>query len=251
MGQQKGALKIKGTLGDITFAKTKNGYIVKTKSEISKDKLDHAKEFEKFRHNKSEFARCGIAVKLVRDAFKDLVAYGKDSTLSQRMQKLMMEAAKTDPVSERGMRSPEKGNIHLLQGFEFNARAEWNRSIRVSFLTALDRVTGKFSLTLPGFTPQQVVTPPEGSNRFRIVCACSEVDIAAHTQKTVMVQTGLLPIDSTALAPTVIQDSVTPNSDKLLFLVVGIQFAQEMNGFEYPDTGGEFNVLTLETVDNP
>ena len=147
------------------------------------------------------------------------------------------------------MRSPEKGNISILEGFEFNARAEWNRSIRVNYVTALDRVSGLFSLTLPGFAPARVLTPPEGSNRFRIVCACSEVDIAANTVNTVTAQTGLLPIDRTPLALPAISGNITPNSDKLLLLVIGIQFAEEVNGFEYPDSGGDFNSLTLVTVD--
>ena len=253
MALQKGPFKIKGTLGDTTFAETKNGFTARNKSRVPRDLLDKGRMFEKFRHNKTEFTRCLAAVKLMRHAFEEQVALGKDSRLSNRLQKQMMAVVKSDTTTgtERGMRTPQNGDLDMFRGFEFNERAQWNTSILTGYSTSLDRVSGKFSLTVEPFTPRRAANPPEGSDHFRILCACSEVDFAENTKNTVVAQTAFLPIDATLLTLPPIAGNITPNSTKILVLVVGIQFAQVVNGFEYPDTGGDFNSLTLVTVEQP
>jgi len=39
MARQKGIIKIEGTLDDFTFYKTKDGYLVKTKSGVSGERI--------------------------------------------------------------------------------------------------------------------------------------------------------------------------------------------------------------------
>ena len=63
MARQKGILKIKGTIGDITFYKTKDGYLVKEKSAVEGNRIASDPAFQRTRENNSEFGRAGKAGK--------------------------------------------------------------------------------------------------------------------------------------------------------------------------------------------
>ncbi len=59
MARQKSILPIEGTIQNITFFKSKDGYMAKEKSEISADKIATDPVFERTRENNAEFGRAG------------------------------------------------------------------------------------------------------------------------------------------------------------------------------------------------
>jgi hypothetical protein len=56
MAKLKGILKIEGTLQDMTFYKTQDGHLVKTKSGVSADRIANDPAFARTRENGTEFA---------------------------------------------------------------------------------------------------------------------------------------------------------------------------------------------------
>lgn len=57
-----------------------------------------------------------------------------------------------------------------------------------------------------------------------------------------------MPWDVTATPVIDLQNAVTPNSTHPLFLALGIEFYQEVNGVKYPLKNGAFNSLALVKV---
>ena len=61
-------------------------------------------------------------------------------------------------------------------------------------------------------------------------------------------QSGILPWDNTATAALNLANAVTANSTHPLFLLLGIQFFQQVNGVNYPLKNGAYNALSLVKV---
>ena len=76
MAKQRGFLKIEGTLGDVTFLKTQDGYLVKEKSDIG-SRIATDKAFQRTRENNAEFGRAGKAGKTLRAALKSVLLNAK------------------------------------------------------------------------------------------------------------------------------------------------------------------------------
>ena len=72
MAKQRGFLKIEGTLGDVTFVKTQDGYLVKEKTDIG-SRIATDKAFQRTRENNAEFGRAGKACKTLRQALNVLL----------------------------------------------------------------------------------------------------------------------------------------------------------------------------------
>ena len=76
----------------------------------------------------------------------------------------------------------------------------------------------------------------------------AEVDFENETFVMDAQATGILPWDPTATAVINLVNTVTANSTKPLFLALGIEFYQEVNGQMYPLKNGAYNALSLVKV---
>jgi len=64
MARQKGIIKLKGTIGDITFYKTsQDGHLALEKGGIEKSRIESDPAFQRTRENGAEFGRAGKAAK--------------------------------------------------------------------------------------------------------------------------------------------------------------------------------------------
>jgi hypothetical protein len=77
MARQSGILPIEGTIGNITFFKSKDGYMVRQKGGVPADKILTDPAFQRTRENNAEFGRAGKACRLFRNVFRVLVQKAK------------------------------------------------------------------------------------------------------------------------------------------------------------------------------
>lgn len=122
------------------------------------------------------------------------------------------------------------------------------KSALAGFVGAIDRVTGEISVDLASFVPANMIAAPSGTTHFKIISAGAEVDFEAETFVATNSETAILPWDA---APTVAisqTNMVTANSTKPLFLALGVEFYQEVNGQMYPLKNGAYNPLALALV---
>ena len=59
MARQKGTIQIEGTIGDLTFFKSTDGFMVKAKSSVAKSKIMSDPKFARTRENMEEFGNAG------------------------------------------------------------------------------------------------------------------------------------------------------------------------------------------------
>ena len=248
MARQKGIIMLKGTIGGITFYKTQDGYLAREKGGVDANRIATDPAYQRTRENGAEFGRAGKAGKVLRTAFRSLSINSSDSKLASRLTQLMVKVIQADMVSDRGMRNVLDGETELLNGFEFNINGKLGNSLYAPFDSSIDRVAGTLDVDIPSFSPLTMLAAPSGTTHFKIVSAGAEVDFEAENYVISTSATEILPWN--ALDTEVISQSngVTAASTKPLFLVVGVEFYQEVNGAMYPLKNGSYNPLAIVNV---
>src|SRR5690606_17136741 len=91
MAQQDGIIKIQGTLGGITFYKTRDGYLVREKGGISKKRMKSDPAFRRTRENGQEFGIAGRYGKFIRKSIRPLLLNSNDKRVVSRLVKQLMD----------------------------------------------------------------------------------------------------------------------------------------------------------------
>lgn len=249
MAQQKGIIKLKGTIGGITFYKTSaDGHLAREKGGIEASRIASDPAFQRTRENNSEFGRAGKAGKTLRTAIRALLLNSADSRMVSRLTQQFMRVIQADQINERGLRNVIDGEAELLSGFEFNIRGKLGTSLFAPFTSAIDRVTGDMTIDIPPFIPMNMISAPTGTTHYRIISAGAEVDFETETFVVANSETAILPWDAVLTVAIAQINVVTAASTSPLFLALGIEFYQEVNGQMYSLKNGAYNPLALVQV---
>jgi len=249
MARQKGIIKLKGTIGDITFYKTQDGHLAREKGGIDASRIKNDPAFQRTRENGSEFGRAGVAGKILRTALRALLLNSADGRMVSRLTQQMVKVIQADVTSIRGLRNVIDGEAELLTGFEFNIRGKLGTSLFAPFVGGIDRVSGEITVDLAPFVPVNMIAAPSGTTHFKIISAGAEIDFETETFVEAHSETAILPWDAVATVAINQVNAVTPASTKPLFLALGVEFYQEVNGQMYPLKNGAYNPLALVKVD--
>jgi hypothetical protein len=249
MAKQRGILKVEGTLDDITFYKSKDGYLVREKGGVPAERIATDPAFIRTRENQSEFSRAAKAGKLLRTAFRVLLQNASDDRLVSRLVKDMMRVVKADATSNRGQRNVLDGELELLEGFEFNIDGKLSQTLFAQFSTSIDRGSGSLSITLPSYVPLNQIGAPREATHYQIISGGGAIDFTEGKYEADTSSSDILPIGSTASAALNINFGVAANNTHPLFLLLGIAFYQEVNGGFYSLKNGAFNALAVVKVE--
>ena len=248
MARQKGIIKLKGTIGDITFYKTQDGHLAREKGGIDANRIKNDPAFQRTRENGSEFGRAGKAGKILRTALRAVLINSADGRMVSRLTQQMVKVIQADVTSVRGLRNIIDGEAELLLGFEFNIRGKLGTSLFAPFVGTIDRATGTITVDLAPFVPTNMIAAPSGSTHFKIISAGTEIDFEAETFVVTNSETAILPWDAVPTVAISQTNPVTPASTKPLFLALGVEFYQEVNGQMYSLKNGAYNPLALVQV---
>jgi hypothetical protein len=248
MATQNGIIKIKGTIGDLTFYRSKDGHLVREKNSVDANRIANDPAFSRTRENGKEFGAACKASKLLRDAIKTILQQCKDSRVTSRLSKEMLKVIKADITNLRGERNVIDGELELLQGFDFNLNAKLGATFFGRYIPEINRVTGDISFTVASFVPSQMVSAPAGATHFKIVSAAAEINFANKEYFNEQASTLPLPLNEIPTGIITQVHNLNANSTNPLLLLAGIQFMQEVNGTMYPLKNGAYNALNLIKV---
>ncbi len=248
MAKQKGIIKLEGTIGDITFYKSGDGYLAKENTTVTANRINSDPAFQRTRENMAEFGRAGKACKLLRNAIRPLLQNAKDSRVTGRLTAEMVKVIQADAVNPRGKRNVIDGEAAFLEGFSFNANASLSSALYAPYDAAINRVTGKLSVNMQEFIPAAWVVAPAGATHFKLLTMGAEIDFENEVFITDQKETPVLEWSNVAVPAFALENSVTPASTHPLFLLMSIQFFQLVNGVFYPLKDGGFNALSIIKV---
>ena len=251
MAKQTGIIKLKGTIGGISFYKTSDGHLAREKGGVDKKRIQNDPAFQRTRENGSEFGRAGKGGKVLRNAIRVLLQNAKDKRVVSRLTKTLVAITKTDTTNDRGLRTLQDGNLSLLENFEFNLNGKLGGTLFAAFTKAFDRVSGEATLNIAAFSPTIRIAAPTGTTHFKVVMAAAELDFVNETSTFENDATAILPYSAADTAPIVLTASITANSTLPVVQVLGIEFYQEVNGQMYALKNGAYNALSAITIDTP
>lgn len=248
MAKIRSLIKLEGTMDDLTFYKGTDGFFVRTKGGVSKNRIMNDPAFARTRENGAEFKSITGSGKLLRSALGPMLFKAKDSKLTSRLVKVMGQIKNLDSVNVRGARNVAAGldnslSVTFLEGFDFNARATKGSILSVS--ETVDVSTG--AISFDSFIPQQQLRYAEGATHFSLQAGFLRLDFETEAHQLTKSEEIVFRINNEIIAPTLTPASV-PTVDGTGFHLLLIEFFQEINGVRYMLNNGAFNVLNLVKV---
>ena len=248
MAKNDGILKIQGTLENLTFYKTQDGSLVRTKGGVSKKRIMKDPAFARTRENLSEFAGSAHAGKVMRMSVNELMQTARDNRVTSRLTQIMSQIQKMDTVNVRGKRQVSVG-LESIEGKAALTRFDFkNRAPLGSILLApynVDAVTGEVSIA--DFVPGIYLSAPQGSTHVSLRSSFVKADFETgiYSGGSSLVQS--LPLDMTSSNISLIPTAV-PGGSGISFILLLVEFFQEVNTVQYPLRNGAHNSLSILEV---
>ena len=233
---------------DLTFYKGSDGYFVRTKGGVSKNRIMNDPAFARTRENGAEFGSIAGSGKLLRMALGPMVFKAKDSKLTSRLVKVMGQIKNLDSVSVRGARNVAEGLNNpaapiLLEGFDFNAKASFGSVLNA--IVSVNTSTG--ALSVASFNPLEQMRSPEGATHFSLQVGFLKLDFATGAYELIQSEREIYPLTNQTITP-VLTPAAVPTVVGTGMHFILIEFFQEVNGSQYMLNNGAFNVLHLLKV---
>lgn len=248
MARQSGLIKIKGTLDNVSFYKTKDGHLARMKTSVDGKRIANDPAFERTRENNKEFANAATAGKLMRDALRPMALNASDSRVTSRLTQIMTRVKNMDVTSARGVRNVATGvqdpnALIQLKGFEFNKSALLS-AILFKPVT-VDNLTGE--VTISNVVPQMDIVWPQGATHVSFTSGFAGIDFLDGNKELQMSNTVNLPINGTS-STIVLTPAGVPSVPGIKMVLVKIEFFQEINGVQYTLKNGAYNALRVSEV---
>ena len=164
-----------------------------------------------------------------------------------------MPGSCTHPASPtgtlRGERNLAEGNLSRLLGVDFNINGKLNATLYSPFTAVIDRAAGTMTVTLPDFVPGNTIAYPSGATHFKIVVGAAQVNFASEAFVFDRAESAEIVLGPQNQATFDLVGNVTAASAADLFLVLGLEFMQQVNGAMYPLKNGAYNPLAIIQLD--
>jgi hypothetical protein len=244
MARQSGLIKIKGTLDNVSFYKTKDGHLARMKTSVDGTRIASDPAFARTRENNSEFGTSASAGKLLRDAVRPLALNASDGRVTSRMTQLMAKVKNLDTTNNRGERNVAIGIADpsapgLLKGFEFNKVAKLSSILYTTY--TVDSATGIINFT--NLNPIQDIVAPAGATHVTFSGGFAGVDFSIGDRELFKTNQENYLIDGTLQTFDLIPTGVPTMPNTLIILKM--EFFQEVNGVQYSLKNGAYNALQI------
>lgn len=248
MAKLDGIIKIQGTLENLTFYKTADGQLVRTKGGVSKNRMKNDPAFKRTRENGTEFAESAHSGKLLRTAAGTMLFSAKDKRVTSRLVSVMAQIKNLDTLSIRGERNVANGigtteGQELLKGFDFNA----NAALGSVFYPPLTVNTSSGKVTIADFIPNRQIMMPEGATHFSLQSGFVNVDFETGVFETTYSAIENHLLDETVTSIILTPSAVPAGTGTAVYLLL-VAFFQEVNGVQYELNNGAYNVLNILDV---
>lgn len=248
MAKQNGIIKLKGTLDNVTFYKTKDGDLAKMKTSVDKDRIANDPAYQRTRENGAEFGSSATSGKLTRNSLRPIALNASDSRTVARMTKLMTQVKNLDATSVRGQRNvgvamalaPAKA---LLKGFEFNKEALLGSILYKPW--AVNTTTGVITIT--GVVPINDISAPEGATHVSFTGCFANINYASGIADVKLTNVQNIAINGVASTVTLTPTAVPTGTGTKVYLLK-VEFFQLVNGIQYSLKNGAHNALKIIEV---
>ena len=248
MARQKGIIKLKGKIGDISFYKTQDGHLAREKGGVDGERIANDPAFVRTRENGAEFGSSASSGKVLRNALRTMMMTASDNRVVSRLTKLMTDIKNMDTMNVRGERNVGMGITFpaakaLLKDFNFNKKALLGGVLFKPYTVA----PASGTITVNGLEPVNDIAFPAGATHLTMKGAWAKIDFATGVYDVQFATPVNLPIDGVP-ANVILSPSAIPAGTGTDLYLLQIEFFQAVNGVQYSLKNGAYNALSIVEV---
>jgi len=172
MARQKGIIRIKGSLGGITFYQQEGENLSRETNGPSKEKIASDANFRRTRENNQEFAGSAAAGKALRLGLQTYLDVMSDSRVTSSLMKQFRIMINRADSGTRGQRPVEiLKHKDLLVGFNFNRFTLFDSVFLAPYSVTVNADRTAATITIPDFSTDNSIHVPKGATHFKIISA--------------------------------------------------------------------------------
>jgi hypothetical protein len=246
MPKQSGPVTLSGSIGNINFYNDQDGKPLARRRAGPSPEALKSSNYIGFRLKRAEFTRSSSIASKISKNFIRFQPTVMDGSWFNRLTSLAKAISVTDYESLLGSRHPIKGNIWLLEGYQFNKKRLLDQILRVdsSWFDAGD--SGMLQLRFASFNPRRDIDWPQGATHCQIITIAADLDrdngsgklIPASTstgkltnKPSVLAASELLPLVDGEMGSFCLELDFRPEKDALQIYATGIIFYEFKKGF--------------------
>lgn len=247
MAKQVGPIKFRGALDDVCGRQTQDGVILQRKTGPTRNQVLKHKSFINTRRNAAEFGGAVSASTLLRRMLGHMVKAVKHARLVSYMNKQLHEVMLSDTRSRWGERCVNKGNLQLLEGFDYNQQLGLDVALPVKLCHELDVATGRVQLSVPGCLVRHKRVFPREATHFKIVSCAGAVNFDRKRCSFHIAEGELLPLGK-AMAALQLEHQLAGKPGEVLLHTAGMVFYAVVDGKARMLRGGVLKVVEVARV---
>lgn len=251
MSKQTGLIKLKGTIGGISFYSRNGVDLARLSRGPSKERLLNSPEFQRTRENMREFGGAGTVGKALRLGIGRRRMINADAKITARLQKLFKQICNYG-TGARGERSIDLiAHPELLEHFELNAHTAFGSVFTAPYSIQTTAARDEATFAVASFLPSSFVNAPPGATHFRVftvLCTLSNYNYDPATKHYTATDPMIDMLSKDESSPITDLDTVLPVSISLnpvlpgtptitattaVVLLVGCEFFQRIGVIDY------------------
>lgn len=252
MARVESLIKLNGTIGDLSFYKSKSvGYQARMKTGVSGARIANDPAFARTRENGSEFGRSQQEGKKLRELLRDVLFENSDNKFSQRLASRLLKVIQMDSVNVRGERVIVPENLVLLDGLECNQRSSLRAITLKPFTVTYDRFSGDGFFSCPQLIPNLHIAKLSGATHVQYTLVLQEFSGDELDQRPVIRRSAYIKLGEMQPMDVDLMASLEADPEKSVLVLVGTGYFQMVNNAYYPLANGQYNALTISQVIMP
>lgn len=235
MAKNQGIVRLRGSIDGVTYTEGINGKLSRSRTSLSKAKMDANPKFHRLRLMQEELASYSRYGALMRSGVRSELARIKPFRGVQRLNKLLNALKNEDTVNRMGQRTVSRGlrsarGRNMLMDFDFYGKTKVSSLVEKKF--SIDLATGEARIV--DFNPFSDLIVPATATHVSFKSFFMGLDFDEALVSTARSPEVYLPI-ANVRADLILQTDGLPATTVALFYLVQIIFITETNGFREID----------------
>ncbi|GEM_PF-1900367 len=250
MATQLGLIKLKGSIGDLTFYESNGMQLVRRKAGPTKQDLENNPRYQRTKENAREFGRIVTTSKCLRLLLLEVFSECADKKVFGRLVSRMSMVIKSDTHRRRGERAVTAQGLMLLTGLECNQAFKFNEQVLIPINILYDIKTGQGVIEQPSFIPIQRFRRFGSSTHAQLIFTIIEFGAVPLEKKESMIfRSAYFSLGSSQKIDRseILIDQI-PQAGNALIVLIGISYFEEIAGAYFPLDKGRYNAMVIAQV---
>ena len=236
----------RGSIGDLNFYKDHLGRCIARQKAPKRTRFFDNPNGTRQVDTASEFSVNSRFASKIRQTTNYFISHCSDASYYNRLIALLTKSTEADYLSESGKRRAIRGNIHMLEGFEFNKNRHLCQALHADYHTTINEDTGEIRVDIDSLRPHIDIRGPQNAHYFQIIAIATNA--SPEVQESNQEVTDLLPFTKEKTGPITLRFTHKSNKGEVLLLRLGVLFYEEYQEVPYLIRDGALSIIEVRKL---